>query len=417
MPSGSMKVGRGRKKIDVSELQVGMFVSDLDRDWLQTPFLMQGFRINSLDDIETVRRYCDYVWIDTLTWNYVDTGERPGSARVTSQPRRSYVNQRSAREEHARAFGIHRQARQLTKSLLDEARLGQIINTEAAKETVKECVDSVIRNPDAMLWMTRIRKSDQYTAEHCINVCVLSIALGRHLGMEESDLNKLGLCGLLHDVGKMKIPAEVLNKPGKLTDKEFRMVKAHTVHGRNLLMSSLRKDSYMGVVDVAYSHHERMDGKGYPRALKASGISTFSRMVAIVDAYDAMTSTRCYDKARPSTEALSELFRCRESQFDPFLTEQFIEMIGLYPPGCIVELENGQAGIVFETNPKFRHLPKVLLLRDSRKEVMPERVVALGDIQYGALDESYLIKRVVVDGTFGISLQEYRDKGLQLNFS
>ena len=411
-----MRTGRGRKKIHVTELQVGMFVSDLDRDWLETPFLMQGFRVNSPEDVETVKQYCEHVWIDTLTWEYVPGAEKRDPARVSSRPRPAYVNASSTLQEHKVALGIHQRARGITRSLLDEARLGSSVNTAAAKETVKSCVDSVIRNPDAMLWMTRIRKESEYTAEHCLNVCVLAIAFGRHLGLSEEQLNKLGLCGLLHDVGKMKISPEILDKPGKLTEKEFKIMKTHTVHGRNLLMSAMRKEGFQGVVDVAYSHHERIDGKGYPRALKASGISIFSRIIGIVDAYDAMTTARCYDQARPSTDALKEIYRCRGSHFDAELVEQFIEMVGLYPPGSIVELNNGKIGIVFDSNSKYSHLPKVLVVRDENKQPSREKVVALEGTVNGELDSSFLIKKVLTDGSHGVTLQDYRDKGLQINY-
>ena len=415
MSMGSMRTVRGRKRIHVTELQVGMFVSDLDRDWLETPFVMQGFRVNSKEDIETVKRYCQHVWIDTLTWEYRPGSEKPDIQRAPRPARHAYVNATSTVQEHKAALGIHQRARGITRTLLDEARLGYSVNTELAKETVKSCVESVIRNPDAMLWMTRIRKESEYTAEHCLNVCVLAIAYGRHMGFIEEQLNKLGLCGLLHDVGKMKIPPEILDKTGKLTDKEFRIMKTHTVHGRNLLMSAA-KQKFHGVVDVAYSHHERIDGSGYPRGLMASGISVFSRIIGIVDAYDAMTTARCYEHARPSTDALKELYRCRGTHFDALLVEQFIEMIGLYPPGSIVELANGCVGIVFDTHSKYSHLPKVLLVRDENKQPAPEKVVSLDLTETGELDKSFLIKHVITDGTYGVTLQDYKDKGLQVNF-
>ena len=206
----------------------------------------------------------------------------------------------------------------------------------------------------------------------------------------------------------------MLNKPGRLTDKEFKMIKAHTVHGRNLLMSA--PGSFHGVVDVAYSHHERLDGKGYPRGLKASGISEYSRLIAICDAYDAMTAKRCYEDPRPSTEALKEVYDNRGTQFDERLAEQFLEMIGLYPPGSIVELVNGCVAIVLTTNHRYRHLPKVLAVRNTVKKAVKEKVLNLADCEAGKLDKSFLIKKVLVDGSYGVTLKTYKDKGLQLSF-
>lgn len=413
------------KKIHVSELQVGMYVSRLDRDWLGTPFLLQGFTIGSRQDIDTLAEYCEHVWIDALTQTNTSVKtappnklkkSKPADQKVRPRKKVIYVNKVSASEEHRQAFGIHRDAKRITKNLMDQARLGASVNTAQAKETVNTCVKSIMRNPDAMMWMTRIRNEDEYTAEHCLNVCVLAIAFGRHLGLSEGDLQRIGLCGLLHDVGKMKVPPEVLNKPGELTDKEFKMMKAHTLFGRKLLMSSVAPNGYQGVVDVAYSHHERIDGKGYPRQLSASGISPFSRIIGIVDAYDAMTTKRCYDNARPSTDALKEIYRCRGTHFDERYASQFIEMVGLYPPGSIVELANGMVGIVFDTNLHYRHLPKVLVVRDSDKQPCREKVIILANTEKGTLDKSFLIQRVITDGSFGVTLQDYKDKGLQISF-
>ncbi len=410
---GRIEKEAGRKKISADELQIGMYVSELDRDWLGTPFLMQGFTIQSREDIYTVQEYCSYVWIDEVQQTYVPAEER--AVEAAKKRKKNYINKVSASDEHRQALGVFREARRITKSLLDEARLGASVNTEAAKSTVNECVQSILRNPDALTWMSKMRNEDEYTAEHCLNVCILAISFGRHLGYEEEALQHIGLCGLLHDVGKMKIPPEILNKPDRLTDKEFKMIKAHTVHGRNLLMTA--PGSYHGVVDVAYSHHERLDGNGYPRGLKASGISEFSRVVAIADAYDAMTAKRVYEDARSSTDALKEIFDNRGTQFDERLAEQFLEMVGLYPPGSIVEMTNGCVGIVLTTNHKYRHLPKVLVVRNTVKRPVKEKVLNLADCERGTLDKSFLIKRVLVDGAHNVSLKAYKDRGLQFSFN
>jgi len=396
-------------KIHISELKIGMYVSKLDRAWEETPFLIQGFMIESLDDIDTVAEYSQHVWIDAVKEEWVPP-EMRGSAGKPISKTKTYINKVDAKKEHEAAIGVYREARRLTKTLLDDARLGGVVNTQQAKETVKDCVSSILRNPDALLWMSRMRDEDNYTAEHCLNVCILAIAFGRHLGMSEGELERIGLCGLLHDVGKMRDPSDVLNKPGKLTEKEFNIIKAHSVHGRNLLMSSPGVPNI--AVDVAYSHHEKIDGSGYPRKLKASGISDYARIIAIVDAYDAMTADRCYSRAIPSTEALKIIFKDRGTHFDERLALEYIKCVGLYPPGSIVELVNGLVGIVLETNYRYRHLPKIIVVRDLNKPLDKERVVALDDIEQKKLDKSYLIRRALSDGSHGVYIREYREKGL-----
>lgn len=407
---GYVKTSEKTIKIHISELKIGMFVSKLDRPWLETPFLMQGFVIESLDDIDAVAEYSQHVWIDAVAEEWVapeERGKHQGQAQKVS-----YINKINAKAEHAAAMDTYREARRLTRSLLDDLRLGGVINTAQAKSTVKECVHSILRNSDALIWMSKIRSQDEYTAEHCLNVCILAIAFGRHLGMSEADLEKLGLCGLLHDVGKMRVQPEVLHKPASLTEKEFNIMKAHTVHGRNLLMASPGIPN--STIDVAYSHHEKMDGSGYPRGLKASGISELAKMIAIVDAYDAMTADRCYSPSIPSTEALKIIFKDRGTHFDDRLALEFIKSVGLYPPGTLVELVNGLIAIVFETNTKYRHLPKVIAVKKQDVKLEKNVWVDLAGVEERKLDKSYLIKRALNDGAFGVFIKDYRDQGLAL---
>ena len=409
MANGNFQQEMNTKKIHISELQIGMYVSKLDREWIDTPFLMQGFLVENLDDIETICEYCEHVWIDALVDRWVPHHER--SAPTPSSSKKRYIHKVPLQAEHRKAIGAYSEARRLTKSFLDEARLGGVIDTKKAKATVQECVKSVVRNPEALMWMSRMRDQDEYTAEHCLNVCILAICLGRHLEMDEEDLNKLGICGLLHDVGKMSVPEEILNKPGKLTEHEFKIMKAHTTQGRNLLMSS--PGIYRGAVDVAYSHHERLDGLGYPRGIKANGLSDFNRIVSIVDTYDAVTATRCYASAKTSTDALKILHDNRGTHFDPRLVNAFIDAIGLYPPGSIVELVNGQVGLVLSKNHRYRQLPKVIMLLGSDKKPTKQTVVNLANVEKKKLGRDYLIKTMLVDGSYDIHLKDYRELGLQ----
>lgn len=396
-------------KMHVGELRIGMYVAKLDRDWLDTPFIMQGFLLEDTEDIDIVSEYCEYVWVDTAPQKASAYSSDVGTA--TSVPRSRFQPQTDVKEEQRKMVSAFRAARRETKSMLANIRLGEAINTDQAKETVRDCVQSIIRHPDALMWMARIRDEREYTAEHSLNVCILAVAFGRQLGMDELDLEKLGLCGLLHDVGKMRVPLEILNKQAPLTDKEMRMMKAHTVHGRNLLMST--PSIYAGAIDTAYSHHERMDGNGYPRKISGNGVSFFTRVIAIVDAYDAMTADRCYSRAKTSTEALKIIYEARGTQFDEQLALKFIQTIGLYPPGSIVELYTGEVGIVLESNQTFRHLPRVILLLDEHKNKRTkESIIDLVQVESGDLPRRFLIKQVWRDGSFGIVLREYQKRGL-----
>jgi putative nucleotidyltransferase with HDIG domain len=388
-----------------------MFVSELDRPWLETPFLMQGFVIESLSDIDSIAEYSQHVWIDAVTEDWVPPEER---ATLSGQPKKTtYINKIDAKAEHSAALDTYRVARRLTRTLLDDIRLGGVINTDQAKTTVRDCVHSILRNSDALIWMSKIRNQDEYTAEHCLNVCILAIAFGRHLGMNEADLERLGMCGLLHDVGKMRVLPEVLHKPSALTEKEFDIMKAHAIHGRNLLMASPGIPN--STIDVAYSHHEKVDGSGYPRGLKAAGISELAKIIAIVDAYDAMTADRCYSPSVPSTEALKNIFKDRGTHFDDRLALEFIKSVGLYPPGTLVELVNGLIAIVFETNNKYRHLPKVIVVKNQETALGKNVLIDLADVEKAKMDKSFLIKRALKEGEFGVYIKDYRDQGLALS--
>jgi putative nucleotidyltransferase with HDIG domain len=407
--SGYVDERQKSHKIHISELKIGMFVSKLDRDWLDTPFLMQGFVVETLEDIDLVAQYSEYIWVDQVSADWV-----PPETRLiegTSIKRvANYVNKVDAKKEHTEALSTYKQARRLTKTLLDDLRFGTVIDTDQVKSTVNDCMYSILRNPDALIWMSRMRHEDEYTAEHCLNVCILAIAFGRHLGMSESEMQNLGICGLLHDVGKMRVPQDILNKPDKLTEKEFNIIKAHSIHGRNLLMSSTGLPDI--AVDVAYSHHEKVDGTGYPRKLSAAGISDFARMITIVDAYDAMTANRCYSRAKPSTEALKIIFKDRGTHFDERLALEFIKCVGLYPPGSLVELINGLIGIVLQTNQKYRHLPKIIVIKNLNGELEKEIILDLDEIEKKNLDKTYLIKRALTDGEYGIRVMDYKERGL-----
>jgi HD-GYP domain-containing protein (c-di-GMP phosphodiesterase class II) len=214
------------------------------------------------------------------------------------------------------------------------------------------------------------------------------------------------MCGLLHDVGKMRVAEEVLNKPSKLSDKEWKQMQAHVIFGRNLLMES---PDIGHTVDVAYSHHERIDGKGYPRGLDGSQLSEYTKIVSLADSFDAMTANRVYSKAMTSSAAVKEIYASRGTQFDENLALQFIKVIGLYPPGTVVELSNGFLGIVLERSQKYQRLPKVLLLKDASGSEIKKELIDLSLIEQDKMDRAFLIKNDHHDGYQGLNVADYKD--------
>lgn len=398
-----------REKIPVENLELGMYVVELDRPWLETPFLFQGFIISSRDEIEQLVEYCDYVYID-VAQSTIKTKTPRGSQQQRKAQRIFKVKTEDALPE---AAGHYKQAKQSVDNVLTALRFSKKLDVQEVKTAVRGCVDSVIKNPSALLWLTQIKNKDDYTAEHCLRVAILAIALGRELELLEGELVDLGIGAMLHDVGKVKVPDEILNKEGALTQEEYVIMQSHSEEGRRMLMA--KADVPPIAVDIAYSHHEQLDGKGYPRGVDGSKIPFFARIVSVIDAYDAITSDRVYRKGRSTLEALRILYDCRGTQFDENVVKAFIKLIGVYPPGHIAELTTGEAGIILSCPPNNKLWPKLIIVRDSDKKLCREKILDLSKKQRDAEGRAIRVKEVYTDGAFGINLQEYVDKGLRFD--
>lgn len=399
-----------RKPVD--ELEIGMYVSKLDRPWLGTPFLFQGFKINSNDDLNSLKETCEYVYIDPAK---TDAAPVKNRTPLVYPPHKKtvYKTKHSAEKEITQAVRHYQESLFDVEQLLSDIQNNRRLNITSMQANIHACTESILRNPSAMLWLSRIKHADNYTAEHCINVAILAISLGRHMGFSREDLELLGLCGMLHDVGKLTIDPAILNKPGRLTPEEFDLIKQHTAQAKDILGQDSALSST--VVEAAYSHHERIDGKGYPRGIPATSFSVFNRIVTIVDAYDAITSQRCYSGAKTTSTALKILYENRNTQFDDELVIKFIECIGLYPPGCIVEMDDGEAGFVVSNDPDHRLYPRIALLLDSNKNPMLQHILDLKDKDTEAHVKRRKITCVHPDGTFGLSLEDFTKGNIQIN--
>ncbi|BCG22104.1 metal-dependent phosphohydrolase [Pseudomonas tohonis] len=396
-----------RIKVETAQLTIGMYVAELDRPWTDTNFLFQGFRIRQQQEIRLLQEVCNYVWVDArrslgvqkqLTENLAQSDilvPAIGKVDFSVEMERASLVWEAAHEESLR--------------ILNAVKMGEELDVVAVKAVVKDCVESILRNPAAMLWLARIKNSDDYTAEHSLRVSILSIALGRELGIPAYQLEQIGVCGMLHDVGKLKVPNEILNKPGALTAEELRIMQSHAAEGRKLLMSN--QQITPATVDVAYSHHERVDGKGYPRGLDAARIPYFAKIVAVADSYDAINSDRVYSKGKSSLESLRILLEAVNSHFDEAIVGCFIRMIGIYPPGEIAELSTGEVGIIIGCPAGNKLKPKILIVRDAEKKPCKERVVDLAD---AAVCRTCRVREVHGSGVFGIDIEAYRRKGLMV---
>ena len=397
-------------KIYVEDLKFGMYVYTLDRPWIETPFLFQGFIIDNEDQIETLRKYCEFVYVDqTQSKVLVSSSLMP--SRPSATPKKKPIrftprpfSEAKFRETLTRSHRVYSDARGWIDHMLEDSRLGNSIDTDKARELVTHLADEVIQNPDALVWLTHLRSRDEYTATHCVNVSIMALTFGRYLGLNEADLHQVGLGALLHDVGKMQIPDGILNKPGRLTKGEFEIIKGHPVHGHRML----REDETLEapVLDIVLHHHERLDGKGYPDGLSESEINRLTRITSIVDVYDAITSDRCYHDGVTPAKAMENLFAWSDGNFDYSLLQSFIRCIGIYPIGTVVRLNSGDIGIIVATDEERRLQPVVLLVLNAKREPYePRRLLNMSSAIWKATGRTLQIEHVMEPHSLGLDIK------------
>ncbi len=522
-----------QSKVLSSELKTGMFVSSLDRPWIDTPFMLQGFLIENDDDIKLLRQYCEFVQVDwdmstllppstvlqqalkatqaaaprqtqgNVTRTVVSTPQ-PASASEKNdapigeyvgldslaqlppeQPRvrivpaslaptdkpvalpeatndfeqggfidgitgkfkslfkrnpkapkadiapqqhpdlddrpivyerpdfipynvtlSTYVDASLVEAEIKPAIQAHKQASEMMKGLVQDIQSNKNFTIEKAAEVVNEVVNSMVRNPDAMLWIARLRKQDEAIYGHGLQVAVYLVALGRHLGLPKEMLERLCTMGLLLDMGKVKLPKTLLLKKDRLTTDEFEIVKSHVQLSLSILKETpdLHPDVLLGIAQ----HHEREDGSGYPAGLSKDEISLFGRMSAITDSFAALTNPRSYAKTMPAYEALQTLSGFNPGLYQATMIEQFIQAIGVFPVGSMVELSSGEVAIVIGHSKVRRLKPRVLIISDADKQPAPQATTLdLMSQSHEMGDKSIYIQRGLPTGAYGLDAQEY----------
>ncbi|WP_199102951.1 HD-GYP domain-containing protein [Aquitalea sp. ASV11] len=373
------------KCIDVSDLKVGMYIHDLNCDWMSHPFLLKRFLVK---DEAAIRKIADAgiheVYIDT--GKGLDLPHAPTISEVKHKLEQEIIDLASrevpterrvdAAAEYGRAQLIHNEANLIVRSILQDVRLGKQVQLEMVEPSIEKMTSSILRNGGALLSLCRIKDKDNYTFQHSVSVGALMVSFCNAMNMSREVIHHAGIGGMLHDIGKMKVPDSILNKPGKLTEQEFAVMKCHVVESKQILLST------QGISDtavkVAAQHHERHDGSGYPEGLKGEEISQLGQMAAIVDVYDALTSDRCYHKGMSPTDALRKIFEWSKFHFNPVLVQAFMRCIGIYPIGTLVRLESGKLGVVIEQNDNNLVSPKVKVFFSTKSNTyIPPEVVDL----------------------------------------
>lgn len=361
------------KKISASELRVGMFIHELDCDWLTHPFLKNQFKLTGEKQIQKILDTgIHHVYIDTERG--LDVPDAPTEEEVRNALHQEIIEIAATQEpaiirvsrddEIQRARAIKGRAQQLVRNVMADARLGRAVEVEQVDGMVESITESILRNSGAIVGLLTIKNKDDYTFLHCVSVCALLVAFCRTMNIDSETTRLAGMGGLLHDTGKALVPDEVLNKPGKLTDEEFEIIKRHPRDGYEILL----KSPEIGPIplEITLHHHERMDGKGYPEQLPSDQIPQLVRMSSIVDVYDAITADRCYHRGIPATDALRKLHEWSAFHFDPKLVQAFIRCVGIYPIGSLVRLESGRLAVVSEQNENNLLVPRVKVVFNAK---------------------------------------------------
>ncbi|MBC3909105.1 HD-GYP domain-containing protein [Undibacterium umbellatum] len=360
------------KKIEITQLRVGMYVQELCSSWIDTPFWQKSFMLSEAEELKKIQATrIRHAWIDVskgldvLGEPDVKLQAKPDPEPVPEPvpetvpaPAPRQIAAVSMDDELGRASAIVSKSKQAVFSMFNEARMGKAVDVDNAQSMVEEIADSVMRNPGALIGLARLKTKDDYTYMHSVAVCALMVALAKQLGLSEEEAREAGLAGLLHDIGKMMVAADILNKPGKLTDAEFVSVKEHPAAGYKLLKDA--KGISAVALDVCLHHHEKIDGSGYPNRLKGDEISLYARMGAVCDVYDAITSDRPYKQGWCPAESLRKMAEWSKGHFDEKIFQAFVKSIGIFPVGTLVRLESGRLAVVVEQQVgKSLLLPKV----------------------------------------------------------
>lgn len=356
------------KLITVDELRQGMFVHKLEVWWIKDKRIRNQMLITDKRQIAWIRN-------EGILEVWIDLDKSVQAPQKPPEPKKA-IPQTPFFHEIDQAQAIFIQGKPRVLAMFNEARLGQSLDLNYTLNLVDEIAGSLTREPTALLSMARLKNHDDYTYLHSMAVCGLMISLGKTLGLDEQQQRRVGMGGLLHDVGKAAVPLEILNKPGRLTPEEMAIMRQHPIVGAQILMEA---DADEDLVDITLHHHEKLDGSGYPHGLKGEEISLFSHMAAVCDVYDAVTSDRPYRKGWTPAEAMHNMLSWR-GHFDTKLLQTFVRSIGIYPVGSLVRLASGRVALVVQAGEQSLLKPKVHVFWSlhAQREIKPEEL-DLGD--------------------------------------
>lgn len=445
--------------IPSNELLIGMYVCELDKPWEDSSFIFQGFLIDNEKIRQKVIDECDNVYIDIekqsadlpithttihsapekkktalkssfsskfgrRTLSFLTSTRSKLSANRKTNRLKDIVNkniiaetiiqpkkQKTFEQEIKTAQLAHKKTSLMLQDFMEEVKNKGTVDIQIAKSAVRDCMYSVLRTPDALMLTTQLKDIDRNSWHHSMNICVYSISLARHLNLRDDEMLTLGLCGLLHDIGKTRIPQVILCKKTKLDADENEILRSHTTLGHNIIMSFPGGLSAV-IAEVAHNHHERINGKGYPSGLAGTQISPYTRIITIANMYDTLTSDSVWAKGKNHFEAIDIMLSKSRTHLDETLLKAFIQCIGVFPTGSAVEMNSGEIGIVVEINQQKKLRPKVMLLSDKNKKPQRERIIDLAKPEYIEIENPLSVKTIIRPDAYNIDIEKYYQYGV-----
>lgn len=392
-------MGVRQKKVAVHDLSLGAFVSDLDRPWHETPFPIQGFYIRRQEDIQTLTSYCKWVMIDVAEAR--DTSEYEASnAPIFARRNAKRTNQEVIQlppiqvrnpQDYPVSSTLKREVRQGNRLLVDvdkalsdierRIRAGEEPEFNSVYRVARGMAGSVVRHPDAMLWVARLRQHDNMTYRHALNTAIWALVCGRHMGLEPAALENLAMGTLLCHVGKLELPPSLLRNENRLDAEDFALFRTYVEKGVNRLQAA---GMSRAVISIVQYHRERHNGSGFPARIRGDRIPLLAKIAGLVDYYESLVETREDQTPMTPAQAVAHLYEMRNIEFQEDLVERFIQSIGIYPTGTLVELSSGERGAVVSHTPGRRLWPRVMVMTDpERRPLKAARIVNLAEVNEG----------------------------------
>jgi HD-GYP domain-containing protein (c-di-GMP phosphodiesterase class II) len=406
-----------QEKVNVPDLMLGMYVARLDRPWIGTPFPIQGFHIKSYEEIRTLGNYCRYVYVDVVKSKVaVNTSNKRKSVRPGQREPRTFINikvneasyprTKSIKQEISAASNLHHDVAAAIDNIMQQLAAGRPANIPATRKVANRMVDSILRNPDASIWIARVKDKDSYTYGHCVRASVWAITFGRHLGLRKERLENLAMGVLLSEVGYTRLPTEILTTE-RLSVEALEIMKKHVDYAVEICkgIQGINED----ILWTVRTHHERFNGSGFPKGLRGNQIPLLGKIAGIVDYYDSVTTPRYDELALSPAAAMARLHDMRDEEFQTELVEEFIQAIGIYPTGTLIELSTGEVGIITEQNVDRRLRPKVMLILN-RDKLPVKKMIEIDLLSYtkDTDDKPVDIQKSLPDGAYGIDLTHFR---------